>query len=91
MTFKAKPVVKRAHRQSWESRDRKNFYLNLGFGIVLASAVLILLIAAGLTWYNDHLAPVGSVDGQSITKDEFAERFAIENGASTRPAAGSRP
>ena len=42
MTFRAKPVVKRAHRPSWESQDRRNFYLNLGFGIVVLVAVVIL-------------------------------------------------
>ncbi len=49
MTFRAKPVVKRAHRPSWESQDRRNFYLNLGFGLVVVLAVVILLVAAGLT------------------------------------------
>ena len=78
MTFRAKPVVKRSHRPSWESQDRRNFYLNLGFGLVVVAAILILLIAAGLSWYNDHLASVGSVDGQGISKDEFADRYAIE-------------
>ncbi len=79
MTFKAKPVVKRAQRPSWEGQDRRNFYLNVGFGIVVAAAVLILVIAGVLTWYNDHLAPVGSVDGQAITKDELRDRFEIES------------
>ena len=79
MTFKAKPVVKRAQRPSWEGNDRRNFYLNIGFGIVVAAAVLILAIAAGLSWYNDHLSPVGSLDGQSITKDDFKARYAIES------------
>lgn len=78
MTFKAKPVVTRAQRPSWEGQDRRNFYYNVGFGIVVAAAVLILLIAAGLSWYNDHLSPVGSVDGQSITKDDFKDRYEIE-------------
>jgi parvulin-like peptidyl-prolyl isomerase len=78
MTFKAKPVVKRAHRPSWEGQDRRNFYLNIGFGIIVTAALLILLIAAGLSWYDEHLSPVGSVDGQSITKDEFGDRFRIE-------------
>ena len=78
MTFKAKPVVKRAQRPSWEDHDRRNFYLNIGFGIVVVAAVLILLVAAGLSWYNDHLSSVGSVDGQSITKDDFRDRFTIE-------------
>ncbi len=78
MTFRAKPVVKRSHRPSWENQDRRNFYLNIGFGLVVLAAVLILLIAAGLTWYNEHLASVGSVDGQSISKDEFNDRLAVE-------------
>jgi parvulin-like peptidyl-prolyl isomerase len=78
MTFRAKPVVKRSHRPSWESQDRRNFYLNLGFGLVVVAAILILVIAAGLSWYNEHLASVGSVDGQGISKDEFADRYAIE-------------
>ena len=78
MTFKAKPVVKRAQRPLWEGQDRRNFYLNIGFGIVVVAALLILLVAAGLSWYDEHLSPVGSVDGQSITKDEFRDRFAIE-------------
>lgn len=79
MTFKAKPVVKRAQRPSWEGQDRRNFYLNIGFGIVVIAAVVILVVAGVLTWYNDHLAPVGSVDGQQITKDELRDRFEIES------------
>ena len=78
MTFRAKPVVKRAQKPSWESRDRKNFYLNLGFGLVVAAAVLILAVAVALTYYNDHLASVGSVAGQSISKDELRDRVLIE-------------
>ena len=78
MTFRAKPVVKRPHRPSWESRDRKNLYTNLGFGLVVVVAVLILAIAAGKTWYDQHLAPVASVNGEAITRDEFSNRFDIE-------------
>src|SRR5688572_7679966 len=78
MTFRANPVVKRAQKPSWESRDRKNFYLNLGFGIVVGVAVLILAVAVALSYYNDHLVPVGSVAGQSISKDELRDRVLIE-------------
>jgi parvulin-like peptidyl-prolyl isomerase len=79
MTFKAKPVVKRAQRPSLDSHERRNLYLNIGFGLVTVVAVVILVIAAGLSWYNDHLAAVGSVNGQSITKDDFADRYTIES------------
>lgn len=78
MTFKAKPVVKRAQRPAWEGQDRRNFFLNIGFGIVVILAVLILVIAGALTWYDEHLASVGSVDGQSISKDELRDRLGVE-------------
>lgn len=78
MTFRAKPVVKRDHKPAWETQDRRNFYLNLGFGLIVFLAVLILAIAAGLSYYNSHLASVGSVDGESISKDEFADRYKVE-------------
>jgi parvulin-like peptidyl-prolyl isomerase len=78
MTFRARPVVKRPHRPSWDSRDRRNLYTNLGFGVVVVVAVVILAVAAGATWYDQHLAPVASVDGQAITKDDFNDRFDIE-------------
>ncbi|HEY7702385.1 MAG TPA: peptidylprolyl isomerase [Candidatus Limnocylindrales bacterium] len=79
MTFRARPVVRRIPRPSWDSRDRRNFYLNLGFGLAVVAAVVILGIAVVLSYYNDHLAPVGSVDGQNITKDELRERASIED------------
>jgi parvulin-like peptidyl-prolyl isomerase len=79
MTFRAKPVVKRDHRPAWETQDRRNFYLNLGFGLIVVIALLILAIAAGLSYYNDHLASVGSVDGQSISKDELRDRVQVDS------------
>jgi parvulin-like peptidyl-prolyl isomerase len=79
MTFRAKPVVKRAHRPAWEAQDRRNFYLNLGFGLIVLLAVVILVIAAGLSYYNDHLRTVASVNGESITIDDLKERAVIEN------------
>lgn len=78
MTFRARPVVKRVQRPSWDSRDRRNFYLNLGFGLAVLAAVVILGAAVVLSYYNEHLSPVGSVDGQSITKDELRDRADIE-------------
>ena len=79
MTFRAKPVVKRGHKSAWEAQDRRNLYLNIGFGLIVVLAVLILAIAGGLSYYNDHLASVGSVDGQTITKDDLSQRAAIDN------------
>jgi hypothetical protein len=79
MTFRAKPVVKRDHRPTWEGQDRRNLFLNLGFGLIVVIAVGILVVAAGYTYYTNHLAPVGSIDGQTVTKDEYNDRLAIQN------------
>ncbi|MGH2393836.1 MAG: hypothetical protein ACRDGH_10140, partial [Candidatus Limnocylindria bacterium] len=78
MTFRAKPVVKRAQKPSWESRDRRNFYLNLGFGLVVLAAVLMLAVAVAFNYYNEHLATVGSISGQAITRDDLRDRYIIE-------------
>ncbi len=78
MTFRARPVVKRAQKPAWESRDRRNLYQNIAFGLVVLAAVLILAVAVALNHYDEHLKPVGSVDGQSITKDELRDRAIIE-------------
>lgn len=77
MTFRTRPV-RRIPRPSWDSRDRRNFYLNLGFGLAVLAALVILGVAVALSYYNEHLKPVGSVDGQSITTDELRERSEIE-------------
>ena len=79
MTFRAKPVVKRSSKNSWESRDRRNTLLNLGFVAVIVAAVLLLLAAIGVSYYNDNLAGVGSVDGTSISKAELRERVTMES------------
>lgn len=79
MTFRAKPVTSRQHKSMRETRDRRNFYLNLGFGIAVAVAVIILIAVVATTWYSEHLAPAATVNGQTITKDEFNERRAIES------------
>lgn len=79
MTFRAKPVVKRSSKPSWESRDRRNTLLNVGFVLVIVAAVVLLLVAAGLSYYSDNLAPVGSVDGASISKAELRDRVVIED------------
>jgi parvulin-like peptidyl-prolyl isomerase len=62
------------------SRDpsRRTFYMNLAFGITVVVAILILVIVGATTWYGTHLAAKATVDGQTITKDQFLERADVE-------------
>jgi parvulin-like peptidyl-prolyl isomerase len=45
----------------------------------VVAAVVILGVAAAINWYDEHLVSVGSVDGQSISKDELRDRLLIES------------
>ena len=51
---------------------------SIGSVMVVIIVVLALGVAGSITWYDDHFSSVGSVDGQSISKDEYRDRLAIE-------------
>jgi parvulin-like peptidyl-prolyl isomerase len=75
MTFRVRPVDRgRTSRDS----NRRNLYMNIGFGIAVVVAILILVIVGSTSWYGQHLASAATVDGQSITKDQLAERATVE-------------
>lgn len=78
MTLRAKPVARRDNRPPWQPNDRRTFYINLGFIIAIASAVLILVIALIATFYDQHLAPAAKVGSTTITKDQFVARYGVE-------------
>ena len=72
---RAKPGSTRP--RTWEDSSRRSMYLNLGFGAIIVVAILMLVIAFGASWYGNHLAPAGSVNGQTITKDAFGKQVDI--------------
>jgi parvulin-like peptidyl-prolyl isomerase len=76
MTYRARPSSPRP--RAMDERSRRNLYLNLAFGLVVALALLLLVLAAGVAWYNENLAPAATVNGQSISKTEFRERRAVD-------------
>jgi parvulin-like peptidyl-prolyl isomerase len=79
MTLRPNPTVRRPHRTALESSSRRTFYLNLFFGGVVLLGVLILLAAAGASYWRDHFESLATVNGQGINKDEFRDRFAVES------------
>ncbi len=74
MTSRARPSQR---PRNWDSRERRSLLLNLGFGITVVAALLLLLIAWGASWYGDHLASAASVNGASITRDEWNRQMAV--------------
>ncbi len=78
MTFRARPTTRTGRRSGYESESRRNLYFNIGFGAVVLIAVLLLVGAAGASWYDEHLAPVARVNGETITKDGLRTAVALE-------------
>ena len=79
MTVRAKPVVKRSSRTNRDADSRRTLLINIGFAVVVLAAVAILIAAAGASYYGDHLTSVATVNGVSITRDDYRVRYAIEN------------
>ena len=80
MTFRARPTTKPTTRRRGSRADdgRRNLYMNIGFGLIVVVAVLLLVGAGAASWVGDHLAAVAKVNGVSITKDGLRERVKIE-------------
>ena len=75
MTIRVRPVDR---GRSTRDPNRRTFYMNLAFGITVVVAILILAGVGVTTWYGAHLAAAATVDGQTITKDQFVERATVE-------------
>lgn len=78
MTLRAKPVARRRSRAGWDSGDRRNNLINLGFFIAIGLSVLILVGYAAYSWYDDHFGAAATVNGVTITKDELRNRYKVE-------------
>jgi parvulin-like peptidyl-prolyl isomerase len=78
MTLRAKPVVKGPGRSGWNSEDRRTTLTNVGFVVVIAVSILILIGYAAFSLYDDHFGAAAKVDGAVITRDQLRSRAAIE-------------
>src|SRR5215218_2439724 len=76
-SFRGRPSGTRA--RTWDDRDRRSMLLNIGFGVTIIAALLLLVVAFAASWYDSNLAPSGSVNGQTITKDEYNRQLAINS------------
>ena len=75
MTQRARPGTNRP--RTWDDRTRRSMLMNIGFGLTVVVALLLLAIAGGGAWYGDHLAPAAEVNGQTITKDAYGKQLDI--------------
>jgi parvulin-like peptidyl-prolyl isomerase len=74
MTSRPRPTTR---AKTLDSRERRNLLLNVAFGLTVVAALLLLLIAWGVSWYGEHLAAAATVNGQTITRDQWTKTVAI--------------
>lgn len=79
MTLRAKPVARRRSRAGWDSGDRRNNLINLGFFIAIGVSILLLVGYATWSWYDDNFGAAATVNGVTITKDELRNRYKVES------------
>jgi parvulin-like peptidyl-prolyl isomerase len=79
MTLRARPVARRRGRAGWDSGERRNNLINLGFFLAIGVSILILLGYAAWSWYDDHFGAAATVNGQVITKDDLRARIKVES------------
>ena len=65
-------------RTHWESEERTQLWITIGFLVLIAAALLILGGAAAISYYNQHLKPLASVAGAQINRDQLVERAKLE-------------
>jgi parvulin-like peptidyl-prolyl isomerase len=74
MTSRPRPTPK---ARGLDLRENRSLLLNLGFGLTIIAALLLLVLAAGASWYGDNLAPAATVNGTTITKDTWQKQVTI--------------
>lgn len=79
MTLRARPVARRRGRAGWDSGERRNSLINLGFTIAIAVSALILVGYGLYSWYDSHFGAAATVNGTVITKDQLVSRLRVEN------------
>ena len=65
-------------RNLLDTEERQQLAVTVGFVVVIAAVILILLGAVGLSWYNDNLRPLGRVGSTEIGPQQLRDRVAIE-------------
>ena len=70
------PKLQRPRRRTphADPEERFQFLVTVGFIVIIALVVLILVGALALNYYNANLKPVATVGGTSITRDEWVSR-----------------
>jgi len=80
MTFRTPRATPNRRRRSSVSDDqRQQLVVTFGFIGVIVVAVAILASGVGIMYYENHLAAIATVNGVSISKDQWSQQQAVDN------------
>jgi hypothetical protein len=77
MTFRTRTTAKPTRRRARQDDSRRSLFINLSFGLAVVAAFAVLGSIAFSGYYGDHYTALGSVGGQSISKDDVRARVAV--------------
>lgn len=79
MTFRSnRPAPRRKRRPRAHDERRQQRAVTAGFVGLIAVAVLVLIGSLGIEYYGSHLAAIATVDGVSISKDQWNDQQKVD-------------
>lgn len=67
------------HKRPLDPEERFQRRVTLSFIALTVAIVAVVVIGVGYGYWDQHLKPVASVNGASITKDQWADRARLES------------
>ncbi|HEY5487100.1 MAG TPA: peptidylprolyl isomerase [Candidatus Limnocylindrales bacterium] len=77
MTFRTRTTAKPTRRRAHHDDTRRALFINISFGLAILAAFSVLGSIAFAGYYGGHFVAIGSVNGQSINKDDVSARVAV--------------
>jgi len=77
MTFRARTAPRPTRRRARSSDTRRAVYITIAFSVAIACALSLMGGVFAASYYQDHGAPIASVNGEGISKDAINARIAL--------------
>lgn len=67
------------HKRPLDPEERFQRRVTLGFIGLTVAAVVVVVLGLGWQYWDEHLKPIASVDGTSISRDQWRDRATLED------------
>jgi parvulin-like peptidyl-prolyl isomerase len=77
MTFRARTAPRPTRRRTRSSDTRRAVYITVAFSLAIAAALSLMGGVFAASYYQDHGAPIASVNGEGLSKDAVNARVKL--------------